>query len=431
MNKFVILGLFLALVLLCFGIGLVTLGSPGLVDWRELRAVTFESDDWGLAGFVPSANVWNGLNREELIPGHFPPVYWNSTLEDSLMVAELCGIMGQKHGSDGLSAVFQPNYVLSSLNFENGPQGYLWQRYDLPEFPPPFARLGMWKAVENGIEQGVWYPEFHATWHYDPAMRLENALSTDLAAKLTKAGVMLFPGSETARELGPWRTPKDLRSELLHSIVLFQDLFGRPIGSVIAPDYTWTGAIEDLWQHQGIKVIQAKREQRDPTLLAGKVGRVQKFLQRKLDTLGHRKRCYLERNCRLEPAQAPDGQAVVKSCLQETENAWAAGQPAIVETHRINYVHEDPAVVKLGQEVMEEYLTQLSARPNHLPIYLLDREIDQLKGYGVSWAYRGKSLILRNATHSRRLIQVSSPIGNGNIEIRQFVLNANTTLVTF
>ncbi len=113
----------LALGVLVFlgGVGLATLESSGLVDWRSLRAVAFESDDWGLAGFVPNAEVWQGNDRAELHPGRFPEVYWESTLEDSLMVRGLCEIMASFRGDDGLPAVFQPNYVLSSLNYEQGP----------------------------------------------------------------------------------------------------------------------------------------------------------------------------------------------------------------------------------------------------------------------------------------------------------------------
>ncbi len=258
-----------------------------------------------------------------------------------------------------------------------------------------------------GVDLGVWYPEFHATWHFDPAMRLEAALSTDFALKMTKAGVALFPGSEKAWELGPWRLTADLNSELLHSLEVFAKAFGRPVGSVIAPDYTWDDRIETMWQAQGIRTIQAKKEQRDPTLLSGKAGRIQKFLKRKVDRLVHRQRQYLERNCRLEPVQAPNVDTVVQQCLADTRNAWKKGYPAIVETHRVNFAHSDPQVVQQGQQAIQNYLLSICENPENLPVFLVDTEIAQLQSSGVSWVLRGNQLILRNATHSRRLITVS------------------------
>ncbi len=407
MKKGMLIVATLAVLGMVMGICFLTTGVSSVVDWRPLRAVALESDDWGLAGFVPSADVWHGSNREELIPGHFPAVYWESTLEDSLMVADLCGIMASFVGADGLPAVFQPNYVMSSLSYEKDATGWVWVRYNLPQFPPAYERKGMWEAVEEGIEAGLWYPEFHATWHYDPAMRLENALKNDLAKKMTKAGVTLFPESEKARELGQWRSLVDLSRELQGSQRIFQDIFERPVGSIIAPDYTWNDGVETMWEQLGVRVIQGKREQRDPTLPGGKLGRGVKFIKRQWALLNHRQRIYLERNCRLEPVQSPQPEQVVLRCTADTHKAWAKGQPAIVETHRVNFAHADPGVVKLGQDSMTDYLESICADADQLPVFMVDAEIAQLQTRGVSWVVRGNQLILRNGTHGRRLVVVT------------------------
>ncbi len=396
----------LAVLALFFGVCFLTTVHSGVIDWSSQRAVVLESDDWGLAGFVPSANVWHGHNRDDLVPGKFPAVYWGSTLEDSLMVADLCQIMASAQGADGLSAVFQPNYVMSSLSYESSEAGWVWQRYNLPHFPPTYPRPGMWSAVKQGIDQGLWYPEFHATWHYDPTMRLQKALETDFARGLTQAGVMLFPGSEKARELGSWRSLADLSYELLESQQIFEHVFQRPVGSVIAPDYTWNDKVEDMWERHGVKVIQGKREQRDPTLGPGKWGRGLKYIKKQWALVGQRQRTYLERNCRLEPVQAPDPDSIVQTCLQDTRNAWKRSQPAVVETHRVNFVHDDPAIVQTGQNSMQKYLDELCNSPDNLPTFMVDTEIAQLQSRGVSWVIRGENLIMRNGSHSRRLVVV-------------------------
>ena len=402
LSWFVLILVFVGLL----GITLI-LGKPtGSVDWRALRAVALESDDWGLQGFIPAADSWEGLDRAGIAPGSFPEVYWSSTLEDSTMVADLCLVMSRVQGRDGLPAVFQPNYVMSGLGWlGNGGDG-AWHRFDLPDLDPRYHRPGLWRAVGEGIHSGVWYPEFHATWHYDPALRKAAALQPGDAAKATGRGIMLFPGSERARELGLWRESADLTGELDHSLEVFQRIFGRLPGSVIAPDYTWSARHEDLWESRGLRVIQAKREQRNPEWGGSLIGRLAKAWGRSLERVDHPDRTYLERNCRFEPVQTEDPAAVVSACLEETRQAWRRSEPAIVETHRINFVHTDPAVVETGLNSLADYLEELTRPGEFAPIFLTDWEISQLQGHGTSWCVRSGRVVVRNGTRSSRLMTV-------------------------
>jgi len=142
--------LLLMLPVLLAGVALLTAGPAGMVDWRAQRAIAIESDDWGLSGFVPEAAAWDGQRREDLTPGHFPDIYWNSTLEDSASVAELADVLGACRGRDGLPALLQPNYILSALAWEEGQ----WRRYDLPALPRAYERPGMWAAVRGRSGRG-------------------------------------------------------------------------------------------------------------------------------------------------------------------------------------------------------------------------------------------------------------------------------------
>lgn len=398
------------LVIAAFGalaaLGLLTAGQPGAVDWRRLRAVALESDDWGLAGFVPSVAAWSGLERDALSPGRFPEVYWNSTLEDSATVARLAAVLARGRGRDGRAAVLQPNYVMSALDWTDGS----WVRRDLPDFPEAYPRPGLWPAVSAAISAGVWYPEYHAAWHYDPQRRRQAVAGGGAALTAAERGIMLFPGSEAARELGPWRPTAELAGELDAGLAVFAAAFGRVPGSIIAPDYTWDGRCEDLWATRGLSVIQAKREQRHPGLPPGAAGRVLKVLERQWSRVRHPGRVYLERNCRLEPVQAPDVDAVVAACLAGTARAWRRGEPAIVETHRVNYAHGDTAVAAIGRHALEAYLTGLGGLGEPGPLFLVDAEIAALVRRGTSLVESGGAQVARNGTHSRRVALPAQPV---------------------
>jgi hypothetical protein len=365
-----------------------------------------ESDDWGLPGFSPSLEAWQGIDRAALAPGHFPEVYWHSTLENAATVQAMSRLMLRYHGQDGMPAVFQPNYVTGSMEWIPGPEGGTWRQHNWPELAMAYARPGLLTAVNEALGAGTWYPELHARWHYDPVMRQENSMRDATARLAAERGILLFPDSEKARELGPWRSRADLASELDASLRVFSLAFGRLPASVIAPDYTWNTSLEDLWYSRGLRVIQAKREQRNPQLGYGVPGRLKKFVGRRWSALRYPDRIFLERNVRLEPVQAPDPDAVVRLALEETRRAWSANQPAIVESHRVNFAHLDPEVSSLGINALSDYLAGVTSQSDHLPVFLTDVEISRLQARGVSWVQRGSHLILRNATHGSRMVAI-------------------------
>ena len=151
-------------------------------------------------------------------------------------------------------------------------------------------------------------------------------------------------------------------------------------------------------------MIQGKREQINQVWGSGTTARVLKYLDRQWSRWRHPGRIYLERNCRLEPVQAPDAAAVVKACVADTRKAWAAGQPAIVESHRINFAHTDTALVATGLAALDRYLGEISKDPAEAPVYLTDHELAQLRVRGTSWRVQGGVVVIRNATRGRKVV---------------------------
>ena len=413
---------FIALVLAVMLIAGVLLGRrASMVSWQRYPAVIIESDDWGLCGFLPDCDALTDIVIKALDAGSFPEIYWASTLEDSTDITALCAVLQRHLGGDGLPAVLQANYILASVVLlpreAGGSEGgewladedeeWAWYVFQLPHLPSNYSRPGLWSAVYAGMATGVWYPELHGLFHYDPDQRRRATELNDLALAAARRGVMVFPGSESAWENGEWRKAGELAAELRQMRAVFTDLFGQPPTSVMAPDYVWDGRVERLWAQQGLQVIQAKREQR-PTAYRGRgvVPRFRKVLARSWDRIAHPARVYLERNCRLEPVQTSDPESVIKQCLDDIATAWRHGEVAVVETHRVNYVHCDASVSRLGRQSLDLLLEGVSELGEGGPLYLTDFELAQLDRRGVSWCIRGNRLILRNLSHSRRILQI-------------------------
>ncbi|PJA76232.1 hypothetical protein CO151_03805 [bacterium CG_4_9_14_3_um_filter_65_15] len=405
--------------------GFIWQGQWSAVAWRDVRAVAIESDDWGLAGFIPHAHALDGLDRDLLDPGSFPAVYWESTLEDGATVSALAGVLSSFEGRDGFPAVLQPNYVMGSLAWSSPDSGVAWREYYWPAVPPAYRRQGLSEAVGQAMASGVWYPEYHALLHYDPAAREAAVASGGIAAEAARRNIMIFPGSQAARELTPQRSWATLSTELETGLQVFEAAFGRSPGSIIAPDYTWDGRMEKLWLSRHIDVIQAKREQRFVGRKWGTVAWIRKNLQLRWDYLVHRDRVYLERNCRFEPAQDPDPDKVAARCIDEVHAAWARGEAAIIEAHRINFVHSDSTVERMGREALRELLTGLTESSGMSPVYLTDQEIASLMRTGTSVCRRGDRVVVRNWTRSARLV----PLGEARNRGAVCWMEAESTLV--
>ncbi len=392
----------LALALLLLAVGMVWGRSPAGVDWQRVRAVCIESDDWGLCGFVPDSAALGVLDRDVLAPGRLPEIYWHSTLEDSAAVAALCDVLAGHRGRDGLSALMQPNYIMASLTADTtGGDSLRWRRQALPAVPPGYERPGLWAAVRAGQRAGVWHPELHGRFHYDPRLRRERTVGPPVVAA-ARAQVLPFPGSERAWELGPWRDPDTLAAELDASLADFAAVFGRPPRAVIGPDYVWDDPHESLWLSRDLRVIQGQRQQRKASW-RGLSGRVRKVLHRSWMRWVHRDRVYLDRNCIFEPVQQHDPRAITAGARRDIRAAWRRGEPAVVEAHRINFAHLDPRVPALGRGELDSLLAAVSS---HAPLYLVDEELAGLQRRGTSWTVRGEQVVVRNLTRSRRLVVV-------------------------
>ncbi|MFN2369882.1 MAG: hypothetical protein ABR506_01880, partial [Candidatus Krumholzibacteriia bacterium] len=134
-----------------------------------------------------------------------------------------------------------------------------------------------------------------------------------------------------------------------------------------------------------------------------------KFAARRWGKVARPGRVYLERNCRFEPVQAPAPAAVTAACAAQVRQAWSRGEPAIVETHRVNFAHTDPAVAALGRRELGRLLADLA---EDRPLFLTDTEVAQLARRGVSVRSGGDGqVIVRNGTRARRVAVVPTEDG--------------------
>jgi hypothetical protein len=111
---------------------------------------------------------------------------------------------------------------------------------------------------------------------------------------------------------------------------LFEKQFGFKSLSAIAPNYCWTDHVEEVWSRNGVCYIQGGIFQDNRTSVSPKrcchyLGEPNRYDQH-----------YMIRNCAFEPAS--EKKDWVGSCLKEIARAFSFHKPAVICSHRVNFI---------------------------------------------------------------------------------------------
>jgi len=149
-----------------------------------------------------------------------------------------------------------------------------------------------------------------------------------------------------------------IKSIIIEGLRLFREEFGFPSDSFIAPNYVWPSIIERRLAEEGVKYIQGQRIQFSPEPLTGRYMKVSHYT-------GQRNRygqIYTVRNCVFEPS-LNDKFDWVDECLAQVNSAFRFRKPAIITSHRLNFIgaidpsNRDKNLVKL-RSLLKSILTR-------------------------------------------------------------------------
>jgi hypothetical protein len=142
-----------------------------------------------------------------------------------------------------------------------------------------------------------------------------------------RANLMASYDYKTEEELN------QLKSSITEGLFYFKDVFGFNSKTTIAPCYVWNQEIERIFKVNDIESIQSSYVQQQNEVKTGKL--------RKVWHVNGTKNCfgqyYFVRNVLFEPSLDPNLDWVEKA-LESIDIAFFWGKPAIISTHRINYV---------------------------------------------------------------------------------------------
>jgi hypothetical protein len=317
-----------------------------LYGWRtDRKIVVIESDDWGSIR-MPSKEVY-----EKCIKDGYPVDQNAYERYDSLASEEdlelLFGLLTTFKDKNGNHPVITANCVVANPDFEKiAADNFTNYHYELitdtfKRYPKHANCFNLW---EKGMAAKIFHPQYHAREHLNVSLFMDALRKGDRDVHFGFDHQMLGCIPKGPEEIGndyveptKYHSAKDKEEKLtffLEGLDLFEMLFGYKSESIIPPNYTWSPDYDKAVYEKEVKYFQGLRKMCEPKP-EGEI----KYHDYYLGQKNQNGQIYLLRNALFEPSLFRTGiHDPVKYCLSDIAIAFQMNKPAVISSHRINYV---------------------------------------------------------------------------------------------
>jgi hypothetical protein len=305
------------------------------------KIVVIESDDWGSIR-MPNAETYKALVKKGISvdKNRYTKFDGLETPEDLSVLFE---ILNSHKDANQKPATITANSLPANPDFDKIRDGDMktyhyesvfvsYQKHSSKE-----AMVGLWK---QGIEENIFYPQFHGREHLHPA-RWMRAVMTCEKEKIcfdhdAIPGIDLGTSKRinylAAFDYYDKEEKLSIETDLIDGLQLFETVFGFQSKSFIASQSIRGEHINAILAKNGVKYHQ-NAQQLSPYLEDSKHSIVNKYWGFK-DENGL---LYWRRNVTFEPSKNQDLDWV-DLCMAEIKNAFTFGKPAVINSHRVNYI---------------------------------------------------------------------------------------------
>ena len=316
----------------------ITHNLLNILGWRTKRhLVVIESDDWG-AIRMPSKEVYDKLlSKGYRVDLNKYEKYDSLATEKDL--TELFNILCKYTDINGNHPLITTNCAVANPDFEKIKESDFQNYY----YEPFTETLKRYQGCENsfelwqeGMKEGLFKPQFHAREHLNVSNWIHSLQNDEDTKHVFDYGIMgLFPkgkenvGNKFQVALGDTEFPIQTQNEIIkEGLDLFEKIFNYKSKTFIAPCYTWNPGIEKTLYDNGVIGIQGLVYQKVPC------GNSIRHWMGSKNAYGQ---IYTIRNAFFEPTLSPNIDNV-EDCLYRIECAFRWNKPAIISSHRINYI---------------------------------------------------------------------------------------------
>jgi hypothetical protein len=314
---------------------------PGVSINRKI--VVFESDDWGSIR-MPSKEVYKKcLKAGYKVDKVKIERYDSLASQDDLTL--LFDLLSSYKDQNNNPPIFTANCLVTNPDFEKiEASGFEEYHYELitdtfKKYPNHDKCFDLWL---DGLKEKVFFPQSHGREHLNVSVFMNDLKKGDkdvhFGFKNSMPGLMpldnYLAGNKYVQTLY-YHSEEDKNEKLkiiLEGLDIFEKLFGYKSTSIAPPNYIWPRDYNPYVLKKGVTTFQGVSSMLEPNFQDG--FNTYKSVLGKKNELGQ---FSLVRNCYFEPATS-NSTNTLDDCLVAIAAAFRMNKPAIINTHRVNYV---------------------------------------------------------------------------------------------
>ncbi len=308
----------------------------GLSVHTKRKLLIIESDDWG-AIRTPSKAVYQKLLSKGIIEKDDPFAMYDALAsEDDL--THLLETLSKFRDCNNRNPVITANCIIANPDFDKiGSSKFEKYYYESCEqtykrYPKHQKSFEIWK---QGINHGLIFPQYHGREHVNVPIWMskltegDNNFKTGFELETYAIDHTIVAALNAKNELQQIEINKSIED----GYIAFEKMYGYKSISFIAPNYTWNDEVERALMNLGVRYLQGSKRQNIPSLDGDRLSAKYHYTGQR-NTFGQ---SYLVRNCLFEPSISPKIDYVSLS-LKQIDNAFFWNAPAIIGSHRLNYI---------------------------------------------------------------------------------------------
>jgi hypothetical protein len=315
--------------------------------WRTNRKiVVIESDDWGSIR-MPSATVFKYLLSKGIRVDQSPYCKFDSLETPDDIDALLCVLTRFKDFS-GNHPIFTFNTVVANPTFkkieDSGFKEYYYEPFTETYKQYPQTAF-TFSVINQGIKASLLKPQFHGREHVNVRLWL-NLLQNGNPAFIEafkknmwglSTDVIRFQENNIQAAFD-YRKDTEiafLKNSIIEGTDLFESIFGFRSSSFIPNNFIFPSLLENELIRNDIKILQGMKYKISPLNKHNK----REYSRRSTGKSNKSGLVDLVRNCSFEPSVVGgNAESEAMKCLKEIGNSFFWRKPAIISTHRINFM---------------------------------------------------------------------------------------------